>query len=185
MKRSNLTVEDRWIEMFYGPFFELKCGLQHLGSSAWRPAEVWIQEQSPSLCSPTNLWWNPCVIFSKAKRCTKNLSSSGAEHTLLSLPVSWRSAGHHAVTCKPLHQPSLQPALTVQFHYGPPPLLSMTGSGDEAAHLAFTGATVCPSAARQSQVCLVAPSKIIFSDNRNYPVALIIINHRLFDCCLL
>lgn len=97
---------------------KLKCFMVLFWAKMWSAAfKFFRMKASRGLDSGTvpiallaNLWWNPCVIFSKAKRCTKNLSYSSAGQTLLSLPVSWRSAGHHAVTCKPA--PTISPTST-------------------------------------------------------------------------
>lgn len=156
--KSKLRLKSVVIFLFYSTF---KCFMVLFCAKLWSAASrVFRINASRGLDSGTvpiallaDLWWNPCAIFSEAKRCTKKPSSSSAEQTL------------------PLYQ-------------GSPPLLSMKGCSDEVASLAFTGATVCPSAAKQSPVCPVAPNIIIFPDNRNYPATLISINHRLVDCCL-
>lgn len=80
----------------------VRCSLQHLGSSAWTPAEFWIQEHSPLLCSPT---FDGILVVSSWKLSDGQRNFCPEEQTLLSLPVSWRSARDHADA-----PASLQPA---------------------------------------------------------------------------
>lgn len=109
------------------------------------------------------LRWNPGVISSDVKRHTKKAQARLSCCFLYPSKVSGAPRTNLPTTARV----PLKPALSFHSHSSSPPSLCMKGIGDEVVHLAFTGATVCPSAAKQTQACHVAPSNIVFLDSRN------------------
>lgn len=109
------------------------------------------------------LWWNPCVISTDGKSHTKKAQ---AKLSCCFLYPSKASGAPRINLPTTAHVP-LKPSLSFHSYSSSPPSLCMKGIGDEVVHLAFTSATFCPSAAKQTQACHVTPSNIVFLDNRN------------------
>lgn len=120
--------------------------------------QVWFQKHLPSLCSPTSdgiLVSSPRMV--RDTRRKRRLDSPAASCNLSK--VSWAARINLPTTARV----PLKPALSFHLDSRSPSSLCMKGIGDEVVHLAFTGATVCPSAAKQTQTCHVVPSNIVFS----------------------
>lgn len=145
VKVSPLSLGKMWSAVF--PVFHVNASPQ-----------VWVSKTS-AIALLAELWWNPCVISSDAKRRAKKAQTRLSCCFLYPSKVS----GAPPTTARV----PLKPALSFHSYSSSPPSLCMKGNGDEVVHLAFTGAAVCPSAAKQTQACHVAPSNIVFSDNRN------------------